>query len=146
MAQQPSKELMDMIFEALASELQASIQYMWHHIATSKEEGSEARKQFRKIAMAEMEHAEEIAETFRDLGGELPTQPEPPVIVGKTLKEKLHLDIQAENGALELYPKIAETAAREGFSNIQELFEGILSDEKEHHEAYTKLLSKLGTS
>ena len=144
MTQQASKELMDMIYQALASELQGSIQYMWHHIATPKEEGSEARKLFRKIAMAEMEHAEEIAEAFRKLGGELPTQPDPPVIVGKTIKEMIEMDIRAEEGALELYPRIAETAKKEGLSKIQGIFEDILSDEKEHYKSYTKLLEKLG--
>jgi len=72
MTQKASKELMDMVYQALASELQGSIQYMWHHIATPKEEGPEARKLFRKIAMAEMEHAEEIAERSASLEASYP--------------------------------------------------------------------------
>lgn len=138
-----SEALRGMIFKALASELQASIQYMWHHIATSKKEAPEARKLFRKIAIAEMEHAEEIAEVFREMGGDLPTQPDPPVIVGRTPKEMIEMDIKAEEGALELYPQIAQRAKEEGLSRVQKLFEDILEDEKDHHEAYNKALKKL---
>lgn len=144
MESQGSEELKGMIFKALSSELQASIQYMWHHIATSKKEAPEAKKLFRKIAMAEMEHAEEIGEAFLDMGGELPTQPDPPVIVGHSPKEMLQLDIQAEEGALELYPQIAKKAQEEGLLKVKDLFEDILEDEKEHHKDYTKALEKLG--
>jgi len=42
----------------------------------------------------------------------------------------IELDVKAEEGALELYPRIAETAGKEGLSQIQEIFEDILSDEK----------------
>ena len=95
----------------------------------------------KKVAIAEMRHAEAIAERIVLLGGEPPTQPTP-LILGKTPKEMLELERQAEREAIELYTQIIAFAEREHDGVTVGLFRKILADEEKHHQMFTALLAK----
>ena len=63
-----SKEFLDRLNEAIARELQVSIQYMWQHVS-GKHPRKEIGDELKKIAIVEMRHAEDIAERLVELGG-----------------------------------------------------------------------------
>ena len=126
-----SKKLMDLLNKAIARELQVSIQYMWQHImlvgAVSRTVGTELRA----IAIAEMMHAETIAERLFVLGGKPTTDPDK-ITVGKDCAEMLRLDVKAEEEAIEMYREIIDVADKEKDITTRMLFEGIFAEEEQH--------------
>jgi len=136
-----SKELNDKLNEAIANELQVSIQYMWQHVAVAGINAESVGGVFKKIAITEMKHAEAIGERLDYLGGMLTTKPSP-IEIGKTLKEMLQLDKKAEENAIRLYKEIVALAAKENDIVTKRLFEGILSEEEDHHNQFSTLLKE----
>jgi len=137
-----SKRLMEMLNQAIAREIQVSVQYIWQHVQCTGVKGFAVRDVFKKFAIVEMKHAEEIAERLVYLGGTPTTKPEP-IRVGNTLKEMIQIDKKDEEGAIAMYRKIIELAREEGDEVTKQLFMGILADEEEHHDTFTGLLEDL---
>ncbi|MBS7624047.1 MAG: ferritin-like domain-containing protein [Candidatus Bathyarchaeia archaeon] len=137
-----SKELLDLLNDAIARELQVSIQYMWQHVQWSGIKGFTVQEELKKIAITEMKHAETIAERLVYLGGTPTTKPAE-IFVGKTLREMIERDVKDEENAIKLYKEIIEKARRENDVTTAVLFEGILKDEEEHHDFFTTLLEEI---
>ncbi|MEM2610814.1 MAG: ferritin-like domain-containing protein [Candidatus Bathyarchaeia archaeon] len=137
-----SKELLDLLNDAIARELQVSIQYMWQHVQWSGVKGFAVQEELKKIAITEMKHAESIAERLFYLGG-IPTTKPAEIFVGKTLKEMIERDVKDEENAIRLYKEIIEKARKENDVTTAVLFEEILKDEEEHHDFFTTLLEEL---
>ncbi|MDH5185688.1 MAG: ferritin-like domain-containing protein [candidate division WOR-3 bacterium] len=137
-----SKELMEMLNKAIARELQVAIQYMWQHVLWKGTKGFAVKDELKKIGIAEMKHAEAIAERLSYLGGIPTTKPEP-IFIGKELKEMLEQDKKDEEGAIKLYKQLIATARKEDDETTKKLFQGILEDEEGHHDTFTGLLEEL---
>jgi bacterioferritin len=137
-----SKQLMELLNQAIGRELQVSIQYMWQHVQWSGVKAFAVKDELKKIAIQEMKHAEDIAERLAYLGGTPTTKPEP-IVVGENLKEMLTKDAKDEESAIAMYKKIIETADGEKDQVTKRLFQKILSDEEEHHDTFTSLLEEL---
>jgi bacterioferritin len=134
-----TKELLELLNQAIARELQVSIQYMWQHILWKGVQGFAVKDELEKIAITEMKHAEAIAERLVYLGGKPTTQPSP-ITIGENLREMLEQDKMAEEWAIELYKRIIEKAQEERDYTTARLFRSILNDEEEHHDTFTSLL------
>lgn len=134
-----SERLKDLLNQAVAREIQVSIQYMWQHILAKGIKGHMVKDMFKKIAITEMKHAEEIAERLAYLGGNPTTKPSP-IFVGNKLEEMIKLDVRAEEEAIELYKEIIKVAKEEGDETTHRLFRKILAEEEEHHDEFTSLL------
>jgi bacterioferritin len=157
-----STELLNLLNQAVARELQVCIQYMLQHAigagqasAVSGRTPSAEQSKFvashapvwlpgsslKKIAITEMRHAEAIAERVTLLGEEPTTQPDA-VTIGKTTVEMLENDREQERGAIELYRQIINLAGKEHDDVTMSLFQRILSDEEKHHRAFSDLLGR----
>ncbi len=136
-----SKKLQDMLNDAIAREIQVSIQYMWQHVMVKGINSESVGGVFKGIAMAEMKHAEAIAERLDYLGGAPTTKPTP-IAIGKTAREMLEINKKAEEEAIKLYKEIISVAAKEEDVVTRKLFESILSDEEGHHNTFSTLLEK----
>jgi bacterioferritin len=157
-----SSELLSLLNQAVARELQVCIQYMFQHSigagqgpASSAGPRSARQSKFiashspiwlpgsslRKIAIAEMRHAEAIAERVVLLGGEPTTQPNA-VTIGRTAAEMLRNDRQQEQGAIQLYRQIIDVAEHQGDDATKSLFQRILSDEEKHHRTFVELVGE----
>jgi bacterioferritin len=136
-----SKELNDKLNEAIANELQVSIQYMWQHVTVVGINAESVGGVFKKTAITEMKHAEAIGERLDYLGGTLTTKPSP-IEIGRTLKEMLQLDKKAEENTIRLYKEIVALAAKENDIVTKKLFEEILSEEEDHHNQFSTLLTE----
>lgn len=134
-----SEKLLNLLNDAIAAEMSASVQYMWHHVMAKGMRSPEVRDMIREISMVEMKHAESIAERLDYLGG-VPTTKPTPVETGTNLEEIIKQDIAKEEDAINLYREIIKVAADEGDTTTRRLFEGILSDEEGHHNEFTTLL------
>jgi bacterioferritin len=137
-----SKKLLEMMNEAVARELQVSIQYMWHYVMWRGVKGFSVKDELKKIAIVEMKHAEEIAERLFYLGGVPTTQPRP-VAVPQDLKGMIEKDKEAEEGGIALYKEIIKTAEQEGDIATAQIFKGILVSEEEHLDTFTSLLEEI---
>ncbi len=137
-----SKALLDQLNEAIARELQVAIQYMWQHVQWGGVKGFAVHDELKSIGIAEMKHAEAIAERLYYLGG-IPTTKPTPIFVGATLKEMIERDIEDEAGAITLYKKIIEAATKESDVTTAFMFKGILEQEEDHHDTFTTLLEDL---
>ena len=140
-SRKPSAELLDLLNQAIAREIQVSVQYMWQHVLWKGVQGYAVKDAFKSTAIAEMKHAEAIAERLNYLGG-IPTTKPTPIFLGDTLKQMLEADKKAEEEAISMYRKILQTARKEGDETTEFLFNKILSDEEEHHDLFTTLLEK----
>ena len=141
MVQKASAALTDMLQQAIAREIQVSVQYMWQHVMAKGLESAGITDVFEDVAIAEMKHAEKIAERlfYFDV---VPTTKPDPIKVGGSLREMLEADASAEEEAIVLYKAIIKQAASEGDSTTRLLFEQILADEEAHHDTFTTLLGK----
>ena len=137
-----SEELKEMLNKAIARELQVSIQYIWQHVQVVGVKGVAVQDQFKRTAIAEMKHAEKIAERLWYLEGTPTTKPAP-IEIGKSLKEFLELDTQAEVEAIEMYKGIIEMAQKEGDVTTAFIFKEILEEEEEHHDLFTTMLEEV---
>jgi bacterioferritin len=137
-----SKELLDMLNQGIAREIQVSIQYMWQHVQWGGVRGFAVKSELQSIAVAEMKHAEKIAERLYYLGGTPTTKPDP-IFVGNTLKEMIEQDVKDEETAVKLYKKIIDKARSENDETTHHLFRDILEEEEDHHDTFITLLEDM---
>jgi len=137
-----SKELLDLLNQAIAREIQVSVQYLWQHVQWVGVKGFAVKDELKKIAIAEMKHAEKIAERLVSLGGRPTTKPSP-ILVGENLKEMLETDRKDEEAAIVLYRKIVAVSRKEGDSVTERMFQEILADEEDHYSTFAGLLEDL---
>jgi bacterioferritin len=133
-----SEQLKEMLNKAIAREIQVSIQYMWQHVQVMGVKAVAVQDKFKSTAVAEMKHAEKIAERLWYLGG-VPTTKPSPIEVGKSLKEFLEFDTKAELEAIEMYREIIQLATKEKDVTTAFIFKEILEDEEEHHDLFTTM-------
>ncbi len=141
MTQKASTKLTDMLNQAIAREIQVSVQYMWQHVMAKGMESAEVADVFKDVAITEMKHAEKIAERlfYFDV---TPTTKPAPIAAGGGLKEMVELDAKAEEEAIDLYKAIIQQASSESDSTTRLLFEEILAEEEDHHDTFATLLGK----
>ncbi len=141
-ASKGSDRLKNLLNQAIAREIQVSIQYMWQHVQTTGPLHHLLADELKKIAIEEMKHAEQIAERLWYLGG-TPTTVPSPILVGENLKEMMERDVRDEEEAIRLYREIIEVAQQEGDIVTARLFRKILEEEEEHHDFFTTVLEGL---
>ena len=112
---------------------------MWQHVQVTGADGVIVEGIFRKTAIAEMKHAERLAERLDYINGVSTTKPDP-IFVGGSLIEMLKQDEQNEEEAITLYKQAIQVAAEEGDYTTRRLLEEILSDEEDHINTFGKLL------
>ncbi|MBU1157751.1 MAG: ferritin [Candidatus Thermoplasmatota archaeon] len=136
-----SEKLKELLNKAIAREIQVSIQYMWQHVQWMGVDHFAVTDNMKQVAIAEMKHAEKIAERLWYLGG-VPTTKPTQISVGDELWQMIDFDIKAEEDAIELYKKIQKVAEAEGDPTTRFIFEAILEDEENHHDFFTSLKEK----
>ena len=134
-----SQKLLEFLNKAIARELQVSIQYMWQHVQITGMDGAVVEDIFRKTAIAEMKHAERLAERLDYLNG-VPTTAPDPIFVGGSLIEMLKQDEQDEEESINIYKQAIQVAAEEGDYTTRRMLEEILAEEENHINTFGKLL------
>ncbi len=139
-----SDNLAKMLQDAIAREVKVSIQYMWQHVVWKGVKGYAVKDAFEEIAIAEMKHAEKIAERLHYLTDDYPTTKIPAITVGGDLKEMIEQDIKDEEEAIALYKDIIRVAESEGDHTTAHIFREILDNEEDHHDTFTTIAEDLG--
>jgi bacterioferritin len=134
-----SQKLLDFLNRGIAHELQGSIQYMWQSIQVTGMDGAVTKDIFRKTAIAEMKHAERLADRLDQLDGVPTTKPDD-IHVGDSLIEMLTDDERNEEEAIKLYKEAIQEAVKEGDYTTRRLLEEILAEEENHANTFGKLI------
>ena len=117
--------LSDLLDKAIEKELKSSIRYAWQYLMA---QNLDIREDFRTNALEKLKQAMKIGEHLFDLG-EIPASA--PENIGRSLKEMIDLDLKAENEVIKIYQGIIEEASKDEDAATLELFEKILTEEKE---------------
>ncbi|MFL0195648.1 rubrerythrin [Clostridium sp. WILCCON 0269] len=133
------------LMKAFAGESQARNRYTYYSSTAKKEGYVQISNIFLETAENEKEHAKRFFKFLNeDLEGEsIEINASYPVTLGDT-KTVLKVAAKGENEEWsKLYPEFANTADKEGFSKIAEVFRNIAEVEKHHEERYLALLKNI---
>ena len=131
------------ILTAFAGESQARNRYTYFTSAAKKEGLVQMSAIFQETADQEKEHAKRLFKMLKS-GEEVEiTAAFPAGKVGTTL-ENLRAAAGGEHYEwTEMYPSFAETARKEGFDSIADIFEAIAVAEKQHEKRYNELADNI---
>ncbi len=99
--------------------------------------------QMRKEATEELEHAERLTRFMLARGMAPRGTRLPPVRLGRSLEDMLHIDHEVEAEAIRLYDEAARYARRARDMQAFELFAGLLREEEEHLASIVQWLRQL---
>jgi bacterioferritin len=132
--------------EALATELVCVLRYKFHYFMATGIHSTAAKEEFLEHANEEQEHADQIAERIKQLGGK--PEMNPATLTGNshseykegtTLAEMLKEDLVAERIAIESYREMVKFFGEKD-STTRRMLEGILAKEEEHADDISDLL------
>ncbi len=132
-------KVIDLLNVGRASELTAILQYMAHHYELDDQDFGKLAKVMKATAIAEMKHAEALAERILFLGGTPTSKPDGQAKKGQKIAEMLMTDIGLEAGAVKMYNASAVACAAAGDQVSKDLFEKLLGDEEDHLDAFQNL-------
>jgi bacterioferritin len=141
--------VIDLLNEARLRELEAISQYMIHHYELEDKDFSKLASKIKEIAIAEMKHAEKLAERILFLKGEPLSKPDATPKRGQEIPEMLATDIALEGQAVRMYNEAAVICASEKDQKSKDLFEELLGDEESHLNFFENIkdhVDKLGAA
>lgn len=132
--------------EALATELVCVLRYKFHYFMASGIHSQPVRAEFLEHAIQEQEHADQIAERIKQLGGKPEMSPftllersHSEFKEGNSLADMLRENLIAERIAIEVYREMI-TFFGEKDPTSRVMLEGILAQEEEHANDLADLL------
>jgi bacterioferritin len=141
-----SDKVIDVLNEALASELTAINQYILHSEMQENWGYDRLAEVVKKSSIDEMKHAEILIERILYLEG-APNMRLLKINVGQTVKDQLEADLAAETEAIQLYNRAADLCAAEKDHGSRELFVSLLQNEEGHAdwlESQLDLIAQVG--
>lgn len=127
-----SQKVIDLLNKARSRELTAISQYMAQHYELEDSDFGKLASKFKEIAIAEMKHAEKLAERILFLKGEPTSKPDGVAKKGQKVSEMLNTNMALEAAAMKMYNEAAMVCAAEKDQISKELFEELLKDEEDH--------------
>jgi len=140
-------KVVEYLNKALRHELTAVNQYWLHYRLLDNWGYKTLAKIWRKESIEEMRHADEIIERIIFLDGAPNMQTLEKLHIGRTVKEAIERDLQAEMDAHALYEEAATHCHSLKDYVTRDLFEGLIRDEEGHIdflEIQLDLIAKLG--
>ena len=133
------------ILTAFAGESQARNRYTYFASQAKKDGYVQISEIFTETANQEKEHAKRLFKLLE--GGEVEvTAAFPAGVIGTTL-DNLKESAAGENYEYtDMYPGFAETAMKEGFEEIAEIFKAIAVAEKQHEKRYLALAANIANN
>jgi bacterioferritin len=144
-----SQKVIDLLNKARSRELTAISQYMAQHYELEDNDFGKLASKFKEIAIAEMKHAEKLAERILFLEGEPTSKPDGVAKKGQKIAEMLNTNMALESVAMKMYNEAAMVCAAEKDQISKEVFEDLLKDEEDHFNYFENVkdhLDKLGAA
>jgi bacterioferritin len=142
-----NQKVIDLLNKARSAELGAINQYMIHHYELEDKDFGKLASKIKEIAIAEMKHAEKLAERILFLKGEPTSKPDVIPKKGQEILEILATDMALEGQTVKMYNESAVLCSSERDQKSKDLFEELLSDEEKHLHFFEKIknhVEKLG--
>ena len=127
-----SQKVIELLNKGRARELTAISQYMSQHYELEDTDFGKLASKFKEIAIAEMKHAEKLAERILFLHGEPTSKPDALAKKGQQIPQMLTTNMALEAAAMKMYNEAAMVCAAEKDQISKELFEDLLKDEEDH--------------
>src|ERR1700687_2736268 len=140
-------KVVDYLNKALRHELTAVNQYWLHYRLLDNWGYKVLAKKWRAESIEEMQHADRLIERIIFLDGFPNMQTLESLHIGKTVKEVIERDLQAELSARALYEEAATHCHSAKDYVSRDLFEALMRDEEDHIgflETQLDLVAKLG--
>ena len=134
-----SKKVIDLLNEARSRELTAILTYMAQHYELDNDDYGKLAKVIKATAIAEMKHAETLAERILFLGGTPTTKPDAEIKRGEKVGAKIITDIALEEDAVKMYNEAAVVCAAERDHVSKDIFEQLLRDEEDHLDVFINI-------
>lgn len=148
MKTQTSEKVMrviEVLNKARSMELQSIHQYMNQHYNLDNLDYGKFAASLKRIAIDEMDHAEQCAERIKELGGEPGTEMAAKVVKNQELKDVYPFDTRLEADVLESYNGFL-TVCRENEDIISaNLFMKILAEEQAHYDYFDNYANHINT-
>lgn len=144
-----SQKVIDLLNEARARELGAISQYMVHHYELEDRDYGKLASKLKEIAIAEMKHAEKLAERILFLHGEPTSKPDALPKKGQEIGDMLATDVGLENQAITMYNEASVVCSAEKDQKSKDLFEELLGEEEGHLHFFERIknhIDKMGTA
>jgi bacterioferritin len=140
------KQVISILNEALATEIVCVLRYKFHYFMASGIHSQSVKQEFKEHAAEEQEHADQIAERIKQLGGK--PEMNPAILTsrshseykeGTSLADMIREDLIAERIAIESYREIIQFLGDKDTTS-KRLMEQILAKEEEHADDMADLL------
>lgn len=144
-----SKKVIELLNQARARELTAIMQYMAQHYELEDQDFVKLAGKLKETGIAEMKHAEKLAERILFLKGEPTSKPNGMAMKGQDILGMLKTDIGLEAEAIKMYNEAATICLTEKDQISKQIFEELLKDEEEHLDMFENIkdhIDKLGDS
>ncbi len=141
--------IIEILNQARSAELGAISQYMIHHYELEDAGFSKLATKIKEVAIAEMKHAEKLAERILLLKGEATFKPDLISQKGQDIAQILATDVGLEKKAIQMYNEAAVMCAAEKDAQSKDLFEELIADEEEHlhlFENFKRHIDKMGAA
>ncbi len=133
----------DLLNKAVADELAAVHQYMYFHFHCDDQGYELLAGLFKKAAINEMIHAEDLAERILFLGADVEMKPSADVEKIHDVRKMLEKARDMEEAAVKDYNKWANECAANADSVTKKIFEDLTVDEEGHYDQYDTEIENL---
>jgi bacterioferritin len=129
--------------KAIGDEMAAVHQYMYFHFHCDDQGYDLLANLFKRAAIDEMTHVEELSERILFLKGEIELRASGEVNKIHDVKEMLKLACEMESGAIKDYNTWANECAQNADSVTKKIFENLVNDEEQHFDHYDTELDNI---
>jgi bacterioferritin len=145
------EKVIELLNQSLATELVCVMRYKRHYFMARGINSEAVAAEFLEHANEEQSHADRLAERITQLGGAPNFNPEgltsrahSQYVEGGSLTDMIKEDLVAERIAIEIYSEIVRFLGNDD-PTTRKMMEEILSNEEEHADDMSNLLSRLGS-
>lgn len=128
---------------AVADELQAVHQYMYFHFHLDDQGFAPLAALFKRIAIMEMVHIENLAERILFLKGDVKMEAAGPVESIQDAEAMLQKAAQMEEQSAQDYNKMAQECGQNSDSASKQIFEQLVLDEEGHFDIFDKQMENI---
>lgn len=133
----------ELLNKAVADELLAVHQYMYFHFRCDDMGFDLVSNLFKRVAIQEMMHVEQLAERILFLKGEVEMKVAGEVLKIHDVKGMLEQAVKMETGSVDDYNKWANECAAHADSVSKKLFEALTAEEEIHQDQFETELDNL---
>ncbi len=128
---------------AIADELSAVHQYMFFHFHCDDQGYDLLSSLFKRTAIAEMLHIEQLADRILFLKGTIKMEASQPVEQITDVKTLLEFSRKSEEEAIEIYNRFAIECGNNADSVTKKMFEALVVDEEGHYKEFDDEMDNL---